>query len=416
MSQYIFLMLIAGLGSIGMAFMPALAKKIKISYSLIYVAIGALIFSLWPNFLPAPLPQKDNFLVIHLTELIVIISLMGTGIKIDRSFSFKSWNTPLRLIFVAMILCIAGCVFMGVFMLEIALPSAILLGAVLAPTDPVLAADVQVGPPNESGKSETKFALTSEAGLNDGMAFPFTWLAILAVTKGLNTDTLTYWFGYYLLYKVAAGILLGWLCGKLVGYLVFSISEKFRLLKASDGFLAISVTLLAYSVTEALHGYGFIAVFVSGLTLRHFEKRHEYHQQLHSFTDQMERMLLAVLLIFFGGSLVSGILKPLNLEMIVVSLVFLMLVRPIVSYASLTKAKIHWKERLAISFFGIRGMGSIYYLSFALQEATFENVDTLWAIVAFTILVSIIIHGFTATSVMSYLRVTVEKPVASHNQ
>lgn len=413
MNQYIFLMLIAGLGSIGMAFMPELAKRIKISYSLVYVALGAILFSLWPNNLPVPLPKKDNFLMMHLTELIVIISLMGTGIKIDRSFSLKAWKTPLRLIFIAMILCICTYVFLGIVILKIALPSAILLGAVLAPTDPVLAADVQVGPPNEAGKSETKFALTSEAGLNDGMAFPFVWLAILAVTEGLSNNTIAYWFGYFLLYKVAAGLAVGWLCGKLVGYLVFSISEKYRLLKASDGFLAISVTLLAYSLTEMLHGYGFIAVFICGLTLRHFEKKHEYHQQLHSFTDQMERMLLAVLLIFFGGALVSGILKPLNFEMVIVSVLFLVLVRPIVSYISIQNIKVHWKEKLAISFFGIRGMGSIYYLSFALQQAAFENVEKLWAIVAFTILISIIIHGLTATSVMSYLRVKVEKPVVS---
>jgi len=404
MSQYILLMLIAGIAGIGMAFIPSLAKKIGISYSIVYVVLGVLIYLIWPGALPAPLPQKDNSLVLHLTELIVIISLMGTGIKIDRSFSFKKWSTPLRLILIAMILAILISALLGVFVLGLTLSAALLLAAVLAPTDPVLAADVQVGPPNERGKSEPRFALTSEAGLNDGMAFPFTWLAIVVASQGISTSSMWHWTWYYLFYKIAGGLVIGWLSGKLVGYLVFSISEKYRLLKASDGFLAISLTLFTYAITESFHAYGFIAVFVAGITLRHYEKGHEYHQQLHSFTDQMERMLLAVLLIFFGGSLVGGVLAPLTLKMSLVSLGFVVLVRPLTSYLSLLGSSTPLKEKLAISFFGIRGMGSIYYLAFAFSEVKFEQQDVLWAVVSCTILISIVLHGLTATPIMESLR------------
>jgi len=400
MNEYIILMLIAGIASIGMAFIPSIAGKIGISYSIVYVAIGALIYWIWPAALPSPLPQKDNSLVVHFTELIVIISLMGTGIKIDRSFSFRKWSTTLRLIFIAMLLAISISALLGVFVLGLSLSAALLLAAVLAPTDPVLAADVQVGPPNERGKSESRFALTSEAGLNDGLAFPFTWLAIVVASQGIDASSLWHWSWYYLSYKTIGGLIIGWLCGKLVGFLVFSISEKYRLLKASDGFLAISLTLFTYAITESLHAYGFIAVFIAGLTLRHYEKEHKYHQQLHSFTDQMERMLLAVLLIFFGGSLVGGILAPLTLKMALVSLGIVVLVRPIACYLALLGNSTALKEKLAISFFGIRGMGSIYYLAFALGEVNFEQQDVLWAIVAFTILISIILHGLTAKPVM----------------
>ncbi|WP_231459933.1 MULTISPECIES: sodium:proton antiporter [unclassified Pedobacter] len=403
MNQYLILMLIAGIASIGMAFIPTISSRIGISYAIVYVGIGVLFYLIWPKALPSPLPDKDNSLVVHLTELIVIISLMGTGIKIDRSFSFRSWATPLRLILLSMILAIGISTAMGILALGLSLPAALLLAAVLAPTDPVLAADVQVGPPNERGKSETRFALTSEAGLNDGLAFPFTWLAMIIASKGISLSALWHWAWYYLAYKILAGLVIGWVCGKLVGYLVFSISEKYRLLKASDGFLAISLTLLTYSVSESFHAYGFISVFIAGLTLRHYEKGHDYHQQLHSFTDQMERMLLAVLLIFFGGSLVGGILAPLTLTMAIVALAFIILVRPATVYLSLLGSSIALKEKLAISFFGIRGMGSIYYLAFAFGEINFEQQDELWAIVAFTILISIVLHGLTATPVMKRL-------------
>jgi sodium/hydrogen antiporter len=403
MSQYLLLMLIAGLASIGMAFIPSLARKMRMSYSIVYVAIGALFYLIWPKILPSPLPQKDNALVVHLTELIVIISLMGTGIKIDQNFSFRKWSTPLRLILIAMVLSIVISALLGIFVLGMSVAAALLLAAVLAPTDPVLAADVQVGPPNERGKSEPRFALTSEAGLNDGLAFPFTWLAIVIASEGISTSSIWHWGWFYLVYKIAAGLIIGWLCGKMVGYLVFSISERYRLLKPSDGFLAISLTLVTYATAELLHAYGFIAVFIAGLTLRHYEKTHDYHRQLHSFTDQMERMLLAVLLIFFGGSLVGGILAPLTFKMAMVSLAFVMLVRPVTAYLSLLGNPTPLKEKLAISFFGIRGMGSIYYLAFAFGEVKFDQQEELWAIVAFTILISIVLHGLSATPVMGKL-------------
>jgi NhaP-type Na+/H+ or K+/H+ antiporter len=408
MDDYILILLIAGLASLGMAFMPTVSKRTGVSYSLIYMVVGIIIYLAIGDWLPSPLPSSNNEVTLHLTELIVIISLMGTGIKIDRSFSFRHWSTTLRLILIAMLLCIVACVILGTFMLHLALPAALLLGAVLAPTDPVLASDVQVGPPNEKLKSETRFALTSEAGLNDGLAFPFTWLAIVVATTPLHQESILEWLGYHLIYKITAGLLIGWLCGKLTAYLVFHISEKYKLLKPTDGFLAISLMLSTYGITELLHGYGFIAVFVCGLTFRHAEKTHDYHKELHSFTDQIERLLLGVLLIFFGGTLASGILKPLTLEMAMFSVVFLLFIRPISAYLSLLGLSIHWKEKLAISFFGIRGMGSVYYLAFALGHASFENADQLWAIVAFTMLLSIIMHGLTATPVMNHLKVKMD--------
>jgi NhaP-type Na+/H+ or K+/H+ antiporter len=406
MDKYILVMLLFGLSSFGMAFMPTITKRTGISFSLIYVAAGALLYLIWPTSLPSPLPSENGKLTVHLSELIVIISLMGTGIKIDRAFSFQNWSTPIKLISITMLLCMAVCALLGYFMLHLALPSAVLIAAVLAPTDPVLAADVQVGPPEEKFKSETKFALTSEAGLNDGMAFPFTWLAItLALTAAGQDMQLMHWFGYYFLFKVAAGFVLGWLSGKIAGYLIFTVSEKYRLISPTDGFLAISLTLCTYGITEALHGYGFIAVFVAGFTLRHSEKSHSYHKELHSFTDQIERVLLGILLIFLGGTLAVGILKPLNLQMVLFSGLFLFIVRPLIGYMSLAGSTMHWKERLAISFFGIRGMGSVFYLAFALDHAYFGQTEDLWAVVAFTMLLSIVMHGLTATTIMKRLEV-----------
>jgi NhaP-type Na+/H+ or K+/H+ antiporter len=404
MDNYLSLLLITGLAGMGMTFMPAISKLTGISYAIFYLVLGMIVFALGGEYLPDPSPIVNNELTVHLTELIVIISLMGTGIKIDRRFSFGKWSTPLRLLSIAMLLCIAACTVAGIFLLEVALPTALLLGAVMAPTDPVLAADVQVGPPNEKYKSETRFALTSEAGLNDGLAFPFTWLAIVVAQKGFSAESISSWLAYQLIYKIIVGLIIGWLCGKLVGYIIFTWAKKHKSLQPTDGLLALSLTLSTYALVEMLHGYGFIAVFIAALTLRHEEKTHQYHEELHSFTDQVERLLLGILLILMGGAIVSGILKPLSVEIVLFSCIFLFVIRPVSSYLALWRAKVHWKEKAAIGFFGIRGMGSVYYLAFALGKYAFDDKEQLWCTVIFTVLLSITIHGLSASPVLKHIQ------------
>lgn len=407
MNPYTLELALIGLAAMGMVWIPALTKDRGISYAIIYMLLGVVLYKIFPEHLPPADPEQYGTLTMHFTEIVVIISLMGSGIKLDRPYSFKNWMSPLRLVTIAMILGMAAAMLIGYTLLGLSLASAVLLGAVLAPTDPVLASEVQVGPPNEQRKSETKFALTAEAGLNDGMAFPFVWLAIFLSLDKLQTGSewLT-WFGYDVVYKIIAGVLIGWAFGRGVGYLLFDLSAKFKFLKTTDGFLALSLTFLVYGVTELLHGYGFFAVFICAVNLRHYEKGHEFHSELHSFTDQIERLLIAVLLIIFGGSLAGGILDALSWKMALFSMAFIFIIRPVTGMISLFNLNIHTKEKLAISFFGIRGMGSIFYLAYAFHESTFENQDELWAVVAFTILLSIMVHGMSSTPIMKHLKRT----------
>ncbi|RYY70897.1 MAG: sodium:proton antiporter [Chitinophagaceae bacterium] len=405
MEKYILLLTIIGLVSFAMAWMPAITKKTGISYSIIYVGIGVLLYTLFPSYLPSALPGDNKSLSIHLSELIVIVSLMGTGIKIDRSFTLKNWATPLKLVSVSMLLTIAGAALAGHYFLKLDWPAAVLLGAALAPTDPVLASDVQVGPPNKGAKSETRFGLTAEAGMNDGMAFPFTWLAIaLAMDANGSSLNIASWLSYHVGYQIIVGLIMGITFGKLSGFLVFSLPKRFEFFKTSDGFLAISLTLAVYGLTEIVHGYGFIAVFFAAITFRHYEKEHAYHKTLHDVTDQTERLLIAIVLILFGGALVTGILDVLTWPMALFTLLFVFILRPVSVLTALLGTDIHQKEKLAISFFGIRGIGSIFYLAFALNKTNFNQPAELWAIVSFTILVSVLIHGLTAQPVIKHLK------------
>jgi NhaP-type Na+/H+ or K+/H+ antiporter len=276
----------------------------------------------------------------------------------------------------------------------------VLLAAALAPTDPVLAGDVQVGPPLEKSKSDVKFTLTAEAGLNDGISFPFTWLAITIALRATNDASLFEWFYFDLLYRIAAGLIIGYVVGKIIAYLVFTLPKKRDVVASRDGFIAISSTLLVYGVTEMVSGYGFVAVFICAVTLRNYELDHEFHVELHSFTDQIERMLMAIVLLLFGGTLVLHVFPDIVWQALMFAAVLVFVVRPLTSIPSVLGADLHNKEKGAISFYGIRGIGSLFYLSFGLQHTVFERAGELWDLACVVIFLSIVVHGFSASAVM----------------
>jgi NhaP-type Na+/H+ or K+/H+ antiporter len=415
MNTYILVITIIGLASLGMAWFPSISKRTHISYSIIYVLFGMVIYLLFSTFLPAANPLLFPDLTIHLTEMVVIVSLMGTGLKIDQPFSFRTWSTPFRLVSITMVLCIALVALLAIWLLHFSVAAAILLGAVLAPTDPVLASDVQVEPPMEGRKENVKFSLTAEAGMNDGMAFPFTWLAILLATTGISSFAdLSTWFLRDVLYKLVAGAVCGILLGRLLAYVVFYLPEKKNFVVIKDGFVAVATTLMVYGITEMVHGYGFIAVFITAITLRNYELDHKYHKKLHDFTDQIERILLSIVLIAFGGTIIHGILKPLNWNMIILGIVFIILIRPITALLGMIGTELKPKEKYVISFFGIRGIGSFYYLAFALYQADFGIEREIWAVVSFIVILSLLIHGLTATRTFKKLEKEAEKEEVSN--
>ncbi|MDF9798828.1 NhaP-type Na+/H+ or K+/H+ antiporter [Catalinimonas alkaloidigena] len=404
MESYIISITVIGTAALGMTWIPSLTKKLNISYSIIFLLFGVIIYSVIDN-LPWPNPYREQDYTVHLTELIVIVALMGTGLKIDHPFSFKEWKIPFRLVTITMLFCIASMVVLGVWGLGFDLASAVLLGAVLAPTDPVLASDVQVGPPNEGENDVVRFSLTAEAGLNDGMAFPFTWLAIiLAIVSQTGEPWLGEWLWRDVLYRLFAGVGLGFLLARLITYLFFHLPDKYKMLHVRDGLVAVSATLFIYGVTELAHGYGFMAVFVAAVTIRNYEIKHEYHQTLHSFTDQIERILLAVLLTLFGGSLVAGILNNLSWNMALIGLGFVLIIRPLGGLIGMLGIPIKMREKIAIGFFGIKGIGSFFYLAFALNETDFVHQGELWSMTAFIVLISILLHGLTASITMKKLK------------
>lgn len=401
---YIPIVATAGVLILMVAWLPLLIRKAPLSLPIACVIVGALIFKFTPFVDYSPHPIETPVLIEKATELIVIISLMGAGLKIDRLFSFKGWNLTLRLLGIVMPLCIIALALIGHGLLGLGLASAILLGACLAPTDPVLAADISIEDPHSAQDSEARFALTSEAGLNDALAFPFVHLAIALSVTGLSTAMLGDWFIDKVLIKLTVGTVAGLASGWLLGVIVYRLPKDTQLSRTGDGFVALGATLLIYGATELLHGYGFLAVFLAGLMLRQASREHDFNDRLHDFADETERLLMMILLIFFGGMLANGgLIELFTLPIIIFSIVALLIVRPIAGWLGMIGSDTPKPERSVIAFFGIRGLGSVYYLAYALNHGEFEHELLLWQTLAFIVVLSIFMHGVLATPAMAWL-------------
>ena len=400
-------LLLAGLGfaTLIMAWLPSISAKIRVSFPILLLLIGFLLFKIdlplaWPN------PLWNDVGLLFFSEIIVIVALMGAGLKIGSISSLRVWKRPLLLVFLTMPLCMLGAYLLGVYFLAFSVPSSLLLAAVLAPTDPVLAAEVQLDEPSVEKEPEDKrrFALTTEAGLNDGMAFPFTYLAVLVAQAGSwAAFNFTHWFWDKFLLKIFLGVVIGIAIGRLIGFLLDRLHVVTGI-KTFDGFLALSLTIMTYGLCEYLYGYGFLAVFFAGLSLRYYEKiSGDYKKKMHDFIHEIERLLLVVWILLFGGSLMNGVLSLTDWRGIFFAFTFVLLIRPISGLIGLMVVKDELRTKMAISFLGIRGIGSAFYLAWAfVQFEGFEHKNELHAITAYVILISIIIHGLSAPSIIRY--------------
>ncbi|MCB1313066.1 MAG: cation:proton antiporter [Sedimentitalea sp.] len=339
-----------------------------------------------------------------LSELAIIVALFGAGMRIDRLRPWKRWLPTVRLLAVAMPLTIFAVATMGLLLGGLTLAGAILLGAVLAPTDPVLAADVQVGPPHEGREHPVRFTLTTEAALNDGLAFPFVYLGLIIAADGFSTgDLVLEWLARDVVYRIAAGAFMGWAGGRALGFVLFRVPKGAILAETGSGVIAFAGVLLCYGSTELVEGYGFIAVAVLGLTLRRIEEEHHFHRRLHDSSEAVEHALTAILLVALGTALPS-LLADMGWDHVLIALALIAVIRPLSGWISLIGTDLGHRSRAVISIYGVRGIGSIYYLGYAGIHMEFANETQLWSLVALAILLSTLLHGFSVAWAMDRLR------------
>lgn len=405
-----------GLAFLGLAVFAAIGAlshegERAFSASLIYLALGVVaavgLTLLGVGWLD---PIKDAGLLEHVTELAVVIALFSTGLKVERKLAWREWSTVTRLLVVGMPAFIGLAALFGSLVMGLSAGAAIVLAAALAPTDPVLAGDIGVGPPGDDGEEhEPHFGVSAEAGFNDGLAFPFVLLGIaIAADESLGS-----WAAADVLYAIGGAVVIGAALGYGIAALTVRLRDRELLIGALDGWVGVAATLLIYGASEAAGVYGFLAVFAGGLAFRRYERGHELNARVHDGAEIVEKFgELAVILLLGSMLTVDGLGAPgwagWGLALLVV-----FVLRPVTVNLALLGSRLQRPgERAFLAWFGVRGVGTLYYVAAAagLGALADDELRTVtWTAVAVVIL-SVVLHGVTAGPLNRWLHVNVLDP------
>jgi sodium/hydrogen antiporter len=418
--------LIIGVLLLGIALVGSYVKRLPLSTAILYLAVG---YSLGPQgfgLIKIDLFRHAAFIE-RVTEVAVIVSLFTAGLKLRIPLHDSRWRRPLRLAFGSMTLTVVAIAMAGVYGMGLSWGAGVLLGAILAPTDPVLASDVQVEHPFDY--DPLRFSLTGEAGFNDGTAFPFVMLGLgLLGLHDIGPFGLR-WIAVDVVWAIGGALAIGFLLGTAVGELVLYLRREHREATGLDDFLAMGLIGVCYGIALICHTYGFLAVFAAGLALRRMERRQmdgRANEQpslndaagqrteelatdsvkapavmaeavLH-FNEQLERVgeLFVVVMI---GAILSWTLIPSHTAWFL-PLLFLV-VRPVSVAIGLLGTHGPPYERRFTAWFGIRGIGSLYYLMYAVVHGVAESdAKPLVGFTLSAIAVSILVHGVSVTPLM----------------
>jgi sodium/hydrogen antiporter len=417
--------LIIGALLILMALLGSLVKRLPLSMAMLYLLIGVALGPMGAGMVRVD-PVRHAAILEPILEVGVLISLFSAGLKLRAPVSDLRWKLPVRLAVVAMLLSIALLALTGVAVLGLPPGAAVVLAAVLAPTDPVLASDVQVEHPGD--QHQVRFALTGEAGLNDGIAFPFVMLGLgLMGLHALGPYGMR-WLALDVAWAVAAGVAVGWLLGTAIGRLVLYLRRTLKEAVGLDEFLGLGLLALSYGVALLVHGYGFLAVFTAGVALRRVERKlsggrppeelvvsaepQAEHQSatdpadapaymawaVLSFNEQLERVVEVGLVLLVGAMLLQS---SLSVAAVTLALLLFLVIRPLSVRVALAGAAVAPGHRNLMAWFGIRGVGSVYYLVYVASHGLPGDAARLLAdLVLGVVGASIVAHGVSATPLM----------------
>ncbi len=435
-----------------MALTAAYVERLPISSSLIYLLVGIGISPVGLGLLQFDLVTERKWLE-TLTEVAVIVSLFVGGLRLRLPLKDHRWRVALRLAGPVMLLSIIGVAAASHLLLGLPVAIALLLGAIIAPTDPVLAAEVSVS--DSADKDRVRYGLSGEAGLNDGAAFPFVIFGLELMRAGGLNPWFGEWFLSRLIWAVPAGLAIGYLLGKGVGHLAIRIRTRSNHASAPNDFFALALIALTYVAAERVHAWGFLAVFAAGVGLRHAEVRvvndepqsrtasdnesggqrndadppaesrvsardsksanHEpvaaagvLIAEALSFGDTLERIMEVLLIVLVGVAVVTAWTWPGAL----LALTLIAVIRPVSAQLALLGSRTSRAQRLMLGWFGIRGIGSLYYLSYALNHGVSGDVATkITSIVVTVIACSVVLHGITVSPVLQWYQRSLVKHV-----
>ena len=383
--------------------------RLPVSPAMIYLAVGFLLGPSVFNVLELH-PLRELSLLEHITEIALLIALFTVGIKIRVPIGDWRWSVPLRLATVSMVLTILGVAIVAVVLLDFDWRLALVLGAVLAPTDPVLASDVQLR--SAQDRDGLRFGLTGEGGLNDGTAFPFVLLGLGLM--GLHELGFAgwRWVAVDLVWGTVGGLGIGFLLGSALGTGVRALRAWRRDAAIVDEFLLLGVIALSYGVALAAHALGFLAVFAAGLALRRADDIHANSKSaadkppvtpsLLNVNEQLERIVEVAVVLLVGAMISTGYWSP---EGLVLAAMLFFVIRPLAVWIGVRGVDAGSAPRRLLAWFGIRGIGSVYYAVFFAGYELRDAVATEVLSAAFTVIAaSIVLHGISATPLMELYR------------
>ncbi|MDO9132324.1 MAG: cation:proton antiporter [Hydrogenophaga sp.] len=401
---------------------PTLLKRLPITPAMLYLAVGML---MGPTVLGlfSFNPLKQSALLELLTEIAVLISLFSAGVKMPVPFSLRQWRAPLLLASVSMAITVGLVAGFGVWALGLPLGAAVLLGAIVAPTDPVLATEVQSRHPGD--RDQLRFTLTCEAGLNDGSAYPFAMLGLGLLglhTLGANGMQ---WVLVDMVWSTLGGVAIGVACGALLARMSWWLRGEPQRHELLDDFLGLGLIGAVYGLSVWLSAGGFLAVFFAAVALRQTEVRLARHAHVAGvrrlvtkapvacvgehvstvsegslvFKEHAERLSELVLVLLLGGSLY---LNSWSWPAVGLALFVFFVARPVSVMLGLIGTRTLTPVRGMTGWFGVRGIGSLYYLMYAIQHGLPE--DTAMQLIQLTLIVvtlSIVLHGISVKPLMS---------------
>jgi NhaP-type Na+/H+ or K+/H+ antiporter len=332
----------------------------------------------------------------------VIIALFSTGLKLERELKWREWSTVTRLLVIGMPLFIGLAALFGALVMGLSAAAAIVLAAALAPTDPVLAGDVGVGPPGDEDEHEPHFGISAEAGFNDGLAFPFVLLGLAIAEK----TSVAEWALADLVYGIGAGIALGAALGHGIAALMVRLRDSELLIPGLDGWVAVAATLLIYGFTEAVGTYGFLAVFAGGLAFRRYERDHELNARVHHGAEIVEKFGELAVILLLGSLLTFQGLGAPGLAGWGLVLLVIFVLRPLTVNVALLGSRLQRPgERAFLAWFGVRGVGTLFYVAVAAAGSALPRDElemVVWTAIA-CVVVSIAVHGVTAGPLKRWL-------------
>ena len=382
-------------------------QNLPFSTSAIYLVAGWLLGPQMSGLLLLRL-DADARLLERLSEAAVLISLFAVGLRLNVGMTHRLWRAPVLLATLGMGLTI-GAMWLFGLALGLGAGMALLLAAVLAPTDPVLASDVQLEHPQD--RDSLRFSLTAEGGLNDGAAFPFVMLALGLL--GLHElGTLHWrWWAVDVVWATAGGLAVGWSLGIAFSRGVLFLRREKEQALGMESFFTLGLIALSYGLALKLHAYGFLAVFASGLAMQQVERRHRERRRALSgstasppmagavlaFTLDLERIAELALMLVVGSLLRPSAFSG---QALAVALFLICVARPLAVGLSTRHAGWTRRQRQLAAWFGIRGIGSMYYLSFAFAHGASAGAAFVADAVLVTIVLSVLLHGSSATPLM----------------